>query len=54
MNNETVKRIETFYANTVRDFALHVTIVATLVGLVGIASVGFIAKRTAKRQANKA
>jgi hypothetical protein len=54
MNNETVKRIETFYSNTVQDFTLHITIVAALVGLVGVASVILIAKRTAKRQANKA
>ncbi|MGC2225239.1 MAG: hypothetical protein WA624_24185 [Methylocella sp.] len=54
MNNETVKRIETFYSNTVHNFVYHITIVATLVGLVGIASVVLMAERTAKRQSKKA
>jgi tetratricopeptide (TPR) repeat protein len=57
MNNETVKRIEAFYANTVQDFTYHLTIGVALIGLLGIASVsvtaGLIAKRIAKRQANR-
>jgi hypothetical protein len=59
MNNETVKRIETFYANTVQDFETHfsmgvVTLVVAVMGAVGAASVFILARRVAKRQANKA
>lgn len=58
MNNETVKRIEAFYANTVQNFVWNITVVATLVGLLGVVSVGataaVVAKKAAKRQANKA
>jgi len=59
-DNETVKRVETFYANTVQDFGNHVQIffyiitgVAALVGLIGALSVGYIARSTAKDLANK-
>jgi hypothetical protein len=49
-NNETVKRVETFYSNTIQNFVFHITLVAALVGLVGIAALGFTASAIATKQ----
>jgi hypothetical protein len=53
MDNETVKRVETFYANTVQYFFYTVAGVAALIGLVGVVSVGRIARSTAKEYATQ-
>lgn len=59
-NNETVQRIEAFYANTVHDFETHFSIamavisfVVAAMGALGVAAVLIIAKQTAEGQANK-
>src|ERR1700730_3068690 len=60
-SNETVRRIEAFYANTVHDFEAHfsnaVTVISIIVAAMGslvVAAVLLIAKQTAAGQANKA
>ncbi|MFO1126343.1 MAG: hypothetical protein U1E25_14435 [Methylocystis sp.] len=51
-NNETVKRVEAFYSNTIQNFVFHITIVAALVGLIGVAALGVTASAIAKKQSN--
>ncbi|MGH6842574.1 MAG: hypothetical protein ACREDV_10865 [Methylocella sp.] len=48
LNNETVKRIETFYSTTVQVFLGTITILGILTGIVGGIVIGRIAKSTAK------
>lgn len=50
MNNETVKRIETFYSTTVQIILGIVTVFGVLAGLLGSIAIGRIVKSTAKTQ----
>jgi len=49
MDNETVKRVETFYSSTIQ----YVAAVTAIVALVGAVSVGRIARSTAKEHATE-
>lgn len=52
-NNETVKRIETFYSTTVQIFLGTITVFAVLAGVIGSVAVGHIAKAAAKTHAKE-
>jgi hypothetical protein len=50
MNIETVKRIETFYSNTVQMFFFTISVFGILASVIGSIAIGRIVKSTAKMQ----